>query len=120
MPVEHRTTGDKLTPLGFQFFQRSSGVLTAVDLTGRVVKIEVVNFAGTTIIAETTTGVTVTVAAEGKVTWALPTGTDRLAAGEYWGYFRAYGTGGSSALADVYPTSLPIANRMHLIMGGLS
>ena len=120
MPKEYRTYGDKLTPLGFALKQRSCGDLVAVNLTGRVVKVQVVDLDGVTVVAETTTGVSVVDAEAGTVSYALPTGESRLEPGEYYVYFRAYGTGGDAAKADVYPTSLPESNRMHLVIGGLA
>ena len=120
MPKEYRTIGDKLTPLGFTLKQPSCNGLQAANLTGRVVKAQVVDFDGETKVAETTTGVSVTDATAGQVSYSLPTGENRLDPGEYYVYFRAYGTGGDADKFDVFPTSLPESNRVHLVIGGLT
>ena len=113
MPKEYRTTGETLTPLGVQLQQRNaSGVLTDVDLSGRVVKVVVVNENGTIVVSETTTGVTVTDATTGKVSYSIPA----TVTGNNLVYFHVYGTGGNSSKYDIFPTSLPESNRMQVVV----
>jgi hypothetical protein len=65
----------------------TSGVLTAVDLTGLTVQFKMLNAAtGTTEIALTSTGVTVTTAATGQVQYDF-SGAGVDTAGVYWGTF---------------------------------
>ena len=65
----------------------TSGVLTAVDLTGLTVAFKLVNAAtGATEIALTSTGVTVTTAATGQVQYDF-SGAGVDTAGVYWGTF---------------------------------
>jgi hypothetical protein len=91
--------GDTLTPLGVQLKQLStSGVLTAVDLSGLTVKITLVNEAGTVVVNEGTTGVTVTDATNGKVQYDFQT-ADVATAGTYYGWFTVY----SGTEKDTYP-----------------
>ena len=113
MPKEYRTTGETLTPLGVQLQQRNaSGVLADVDLTGKTVKVVVVNEYGTTVVDETTTGVTVTDATTGQVSYSIPS----TVTGNNLVYFHVYGTGGDSAKYDIYPTSQPESNRMQVVV----
>lgn len=91
--------GDTLTPLGCQLKQLSaSGVLTPVVLSGLTVKFTLVNSAGTVVVNEGTTGVTVTEALTGKVQYDFQT-TDVATAGTYYGWFTVY----SGAEKDTYP-----------------
>lgn len=93
--------GDTLTPLGAQFKQESAtvpGVLTVVDLSGLTVKFTMVNEAGTVIVNEATTGVTVTDATNGKVQYDFQT-ADVATAGTYYGWFTVY----SGTEHDTYP-----------------
>lgn len=66
-----------------------AGDLQPVDLTGLVVKFKMINSAGTSIIAETTTGVQVSSAAEGEVDYDFSSGAVATA-GTYYGYFVVY------------------------------
>ena len=115
MPVEYRTTGDTLTPIGATLKQRISGGLQAVNLTGKTVKVTVRNSDGTEAIAETTTGVTVVDATAGQVSYDFPSGASALAAGTYYVYFVVYGSGGESTEFDTYPTAGPAANRLEVV-----
>lgn len=115
MPVEHRTTGDTLTPLGATLKQRVSGGLQVVNLTGKTVKAVVRNAAGTVMVAETTTGVVVVSAAAGQVSYDFPSGALALPAGTYYVYFVVYGTGGEATEFDTYPTAGPPANRLEVV-----
>ena len=115
MPVEHRTTGDTLTPLGSTLKQRVSGGLQAVNLTGKTVKATVRNAAGTVVVAETTTGVVVVSATGGQVSYDFPSGASALTAGTYHVYFSVYGSGGEATEFDTYPTAGPPANRLEVV-----
>ncbi len=83
-------TSDTRTVLSVTLQQpNSSGVLTAVDLTGLTMKFKMINRAdGTTAIALTTTGVSVVVAASGTVNYDF-SAAGVLTAGMYNGYFVA-------------------------------
>lgn len=88
METQNRGYGDTKTKLGMQFKQDDTdGTLAVTDLSGLTVKVLVVDERKNVVVAETTTGVTVSDAANGKVTYdfqsALPPGT-------YYVYGRAY------------------------------
>ena len=76
MSIKHKNwrIGDTRTPLYVLLQQENeAGTLAAVDLTGLTVSVRIVDGAtGTVIVAATSTGVTVTDAAAGKVTYTLP------------------------------------------------
>ena len=93
------TVGDTLTPLGAQLLQRdSNGALSAVDLTDKTVKFFMVDEDGTDVVAETTTGVSVTDATSGQVQYDFaPADVDT--AGTFYGWFRVY----SDDEYDTYP-----------------
>jgi hypothetical protein len=59
---------------------------TPVDLTGLTVKFTMVDSAGVDVVAETTSGVTVTDADSGEVQYTFSSG-DVDTAGTYYGYF---------------------------------
>ena len=86
--THRRRVGDTRTVLPVALVQpNTSGVLTAVDLTGLTVQFKMVNSAtGTTEIALTSTGVTVTTAATGQVQYDF-SGAGVDTAGVYWGTF---------------------------------
>ena len=86
--THRRRTGDTRTVLPVTLVQpNTSGVLTAVDLTGLSVQFKMMNAAtGATEIALTSTGVTVTAAASGQVQYDF-SGAGVDAAGVYWGTF---------------------------------
>ena len=91
--------GDTLTPLGCVCQQKSTtGVLAAVNLTALTVKFTMVNEAGTVVVNEATTGVTVTDAANGKVQYDFQT-ADVATAGTFYGWFTVY----SGTEHDTYP-----------------
>ena len=91
--------GDTLTPLGCQLKQFSAtGVLTVVNLAGLTVKFTLVNAAGTVVVNEATTGVTVTDATNGKVQYDFQT-ADVTTAGTFYGWFTVY----SGTEHDTYP-----------------
>lgn len=91
--------GDTLTPLGCQLKQRdSNGTLTAVNLTGLTVKFSMANSAGTVVVNEATTGVTVVTAASGLVQYDFQT-ADVATAGTFYGWFTVY----SGTEHDTYP-----------------
>lgn len=101
MIEEHEIVyGDTLTPIGATLKQKNtSGTLVAKVLTGLTVKAMITDTKNTTIVAETTTGVTVVDADAGQVTYDVQT-TQRLLPGEYFLYFRLY----SGSERDTYPT----------------
>lgn len=80
--------------------KNAAGTLTAVDLTGLTVKFKMVNSSGTVVVAETETGVTVTDASNGKVTYDFQS-ADVTTAGEYYGYFVVY----TGAESDTFPVN---------------
>ena len=86
--THRRRVGDTRTVLPVALVQpNTSGVVTAVDLTGLTVQFKLVNAAtSATEIALTSTGVTVTTAATGQVQYDFSSaGVDT--AGVYWGTF---------------------------------
>ena len=93
------SVGDTLTPLGVQLKQESStGVLSVVNLAGLTVKFQMVSAAGTTKVAETVTGVSVTDSANGKVQYDFQT-ADVDTAGTFYAWFTVY----SGTEHDTYP-----------------
>ena len=86
--THRRRVGDTRTALPVALVQpNTSGVLTAVDLTGLTVQFKMLNAAtGTTEIALTSTGVTVTTAASGQAQYDF-SGAGVDTAGVYWGTF---------------------------------
>ena len=86
--THRRRVGDTRTVLPVALVQpNTSGVLTAVDLTGLTVQFKMVNAAtGATEIALTSTGVTVTTAASGQAQYDF-SGAGVDTAGVYWGTF---------------------------------
>ena len=91
--------GDTLTPMGAQLRRRNAaGILEDVDLTGLTVKFQMVDEDGTAVVAETTTGVTVVTAAEGKVQYDFQA-ADVDEAGTFYGWFTVY----SGTEKDTYP-----------------
>ena len=86
--IHRRRVGDTRTVLPVALVQpNTSGVLTAVDLTGLTVAFKMINAAtGATEIALTSTGVTVTTAATGQVQYDF-SGAGVDTAGVYWGTF---------------------------------
>lgn len=72
----------------------SSGVNTAVNLTGLTVKFKMVDKYGVDVVSETTTGVTVTTAASGECEYDWSSaGVDT--AGKYYAYFTVTDSGES-------------------------
>lgn len=119
MPVHYIAVGDTLTPLGAVLKQEDDdGELQPTDLSGKTVKVIIVNTAGTTVVAETTTGVTVTDATAGEVEYDFQTGASALSAGVYFVYFRVYGTGGASTERDTFPAPKE-GNKMKVIVSAL-
>ena len=93
------SVGDTLTPLAVQLKQRdANGTLSAVVLTGLTVKFQMVNSAGSTVVAETTTGVTVVDATTGKVQYDFQA-ADVATKGTHYAWFTVY----SGAEKDTYP-----------------
>lgn len=93
------TQGDTLTPLTVELQQKdSTGELTAVDLTGRTVKFKMVNDIGTSVVTETTTGVTTTSASDGQVQIDFQSAWVATA-GQYWGWVVVY----SGSEKDTFP-----------------
>lgn len=98
--IHRRHLGDTITVLPVTITQpNSSGVDTAVNLTGKTVKFKMLNRAtGETKIAETATGVTVVTAASGIVNYDFsPTGVDEA------GYFNGFFTVTDGAETDHFP-----------------
>ena len=82
--------GDTLTPVAKQLKQKgTNGVLEVVNLTGLTVKFTMVNEAGVKVVDAATTGVTVTDAANGKVTYDFQA-ADVVNAGTFNAYFHVY------------------------------
>lgn len=97
--VHKISVGDTLTPLAVQLKQKdSNGALAAVNLTGLTVKFTMVNSAGTVIVNEATTGVTVTTAASGLVQYDFQA-ADVVTSGTFYGWFTVY----SGTEKDTYP-----------------
>ena len=92
--------GDTLTPVAKQLKQKGeNGVLGAVNLTGLTVKFSLVSEAGVKVVDEATTGVTVTDAANGKVTYDFQA-ADVANAGTFTAYFHTY----SGTERDTFPS----------------
>lgn len=92
--------GDSLTPIGLQLRRKNTaGVLSNMNLTGKTVKIVICQTDGTVVVDETETGVTVTSATEGQVSYDFPSGADALDPGTYYLYARVYG----GTERDTYP-----------------
>lgn len=90
MIIHDRMIGNTLTPLGAQLKQRNaSGVYVPVVLTGLTVKFKMVAEDGTVTVAETSTGVTIADATNGKVEYDF-LAADVDTAGTYWGWFYVY------------------------------
>lgn len=101
MATEKHTiaVGDTLTPLAVQLKQKDvNGSLAAVNLTGLTVKFSMANSAGTAVVSEVTTGVTVTEASTGKVQYDFQA-SDVASAGTFYGWFSVY----SGSEKDTYP-----------------
>lgn len=98
--VQHDiTVGDTLTPLAVQLKQKNaSGTLEAVNLSGLTIKFSMCDDAGTVIVDEATTGVTVTDASSGKVQYDFQA-ADVDAAGTFYGWFHVY----NGAERDTFP-----------------
>lgn len=86
--THRRRVGDTRTVLPVTLQQpNESGVLTAVDLTGKTVQFKMINAAtGAVEIALTSTGVSVVTAASGTVNYDF-SGAGVDTAGVYWGTF---------------------------------
>ena len=94
--------GDSLTPIGLKFKQKNTtGDLVNVDLTGKTVKVLICDHGGTVVVAETTSGVSVTSAAAGEVSYDFPSGASALDGGTYYLYARVY----SGTERDTYPVA---------------
>lgn len=82
-----RHVSDTRTALAVTLQQlNESGVATAVDLTGKTVEFKLVDSAGADVVAQTSTGVTVTSAADGEVQYDFAS-AGVTTAGRYYGYF---------------------------------
>lgn len=105
-----RHVGDTLRPLSVLLTQEDEvGVSAAVNLTGKTVKFKMVNAGdGTTAVALTTTGITITSATLGKVEYDFAT-DNTIGAGVYWGYFVVTDTGET----DHFPVG---PNRYKILM----
>lgn len=102
--------GDSLTPIGLKFKRRNtSGDLANVDLTGKTVKVLICDHAGTVVVAETTTGVSVTSVTAGEVSYDFPTGASALDGGTYYLYARVY----SGTERDTYPV---VSKQMRIVV----
>ena len=94
--------GDSLTPIGLKFKRRNTtGDLANVDLSGKTVKVLICDHGGNVVVAETTTGVTVTSATAGEVSYDFPSGAQALDGGTYYLYARVY----SGTERDTYPVA---------------
>ena len=110
MNTHYTQYGDSLTPVGLQLKTKAAVV---VDLTGKTVKVFLTDKVGTVVVAETTTGVTVTSAVDGKVAYDFPTGANALPAGTYYLYVRVY----SGTERDTYPSQ---KREMRIVIGSLA
>ncbi len=100
MTVHTMTQGDTRTPLAAQLKQKDvNGDLSAVDLTGLTVKFCMVSVDGITKISLTSSNVTVTDAANGKVQYAFQD-ADVDTAGTYFAWFVTETAGGK---LDTFP-----------------
>jgi hypothetical protein len=105
--------GDSLTPLGMKLKRKNtSGVLASVDLTGKTVKVLIRDPAGNVVLDETETGVTVTSAANGEVSYDFPAGLDALDAGTYFLEALVY-SGTERDTYPVEPKEMKIAVKAH-------
>lgn len=78
---------DTLTVLPVTLEQKNAaGTATAVNLTGKTVEFRMVDSSGTDVIAQTSTGVTVTTAASGEVEYDF-LAAGAATAGRYYAYF---------------------------------
>ena len=94
-----RTAGDTLAPLGVQLQARnSSGDYAPVDLSALTVKFKMVDEDGTTVVAETTSGVTIADTTAGKVYFDFSE-THVDTAGVHYGWFMTY----ASTERNTYP-----------------
>lgn len=99
MDVHYRGLGDTLTPLKRQLVQKnSSGVLAAVDLTGKSVYFVMEDEDGNDVISGTSGACTVTDEDNGKVEYDFAD-ADVDEAGIFYGYFLVY----SGAEHDRFP-----------------
>ena len=88
--VRHSITlGNTLTPMSMQLVQEVDGAYEPVNLTGKTVKFMMVTSAGVSVVAETTTGVTVTSLLGGTVQYDFLPG-DVDTAGVYYAWFIVY------------------------------
>lgn len=102
--------GDSLTPIGLKFKRKNtSGDLANVDLSGLTVKVLICDHQGNVVVPETATGVTVTSATAGEVSYDFPTGADALEGGTYYLYARVY----SGTERDTYPVA---AKQMKILV----
>jgi hypothetical protein len=85
MLIHKRALGDTLSPLPVQL--RIAGEV--VDLTSKTVKFSLVDEEGTVIVAETSTGVTISVPLSGYAEYDFQS-ADVDAAGTYYGFFHVY------------------------------
>ena len=101
MDAHYRNYGDTQTPLGMHLTQADDdGDQQDYSLVGKTVKVVITDASdGSVVVAETTTGVTVVTAAEGKVSYDFQGGADLLPEGEYLVWVRAY----DGAEFDTFP-----------------
>ena len=90
-PEPHRRhITDTRTALSVQLKQKNeAGTDTVVDLTGLTVKFKLYDSAGTVVVSETQTGVTVSDAVTGKVDYDFQS-ANVATPGAYYGYFVVY------------------------------
>lgn len=100
MDTHEIAVGDTLTPLGARLRQLgTSGVYEDVNLTDKTVTFKMVAEDGTVVVPETSTGVTVVTASEGKVKYDFAA-EDVDEAGVFYAWFRVADTGGET---DTFP-----------------
>lgn len=100
MDTHEIAVGDTLTPLGARLRQLGdSGVYEDVNLADKSVTFKMVAEDGTVVVAETSTGVTIVTASEGKVKYDF-SAADVDTAGTYYAWFRVADTGGET---DTFP-----------------
>lgn len=92
MDVHYRTYGDTQTPLGLHLTRADDdGEQQDYSLVGKTAKVVITDASDDSIVvAETTTGVTVVMASEGKLSYDFQGGAGLLPAGEYLLWVRVY------------------------------
>jgi hypothetical protein len=109
MDAHYRTYGDMQTPLGLHLTRADDdGEQQDYDVTGLTVKVAITDASdGSVVVAETTTGITVVTASEGKVSYDFQGGANLLPEGEYLVWIRVY-DGTEFDTFPVYPDEMRV------------